>query len=350
MPKEIPVFYNPSSNKHNPQFEVFNCEKKPHPDIYDRISQITDALQTSKIADIQVSTVNNSLPFVSRIHNIDYINFLKETSELVTRICIRDNNPNAAIYPSVHPYNEISRASNSISRRGLYVFDTYTPIMKETSEVALDSAGVAVAGAMLLNNGEKLVYALSRPSGHHAEKAMAGGMCYLNNVAVAAQFLKDQGASKIAIFDIDLHHGNGTQDIFYDRSDVLVVNINADPKYKFPHFTGYADEYGNNEGIGLNYNFPLPLGTDVELYDKTAQQALKIIGDFQPNYLLVSAGFDTHESDPIGAFKLTTLYYKRLGSLIRNLEIPILVVQEGGYSIKVLGDNVVSFLKGLSNK
>lgn len=350
MSKEIPVFYNPSSNKHNPQFEVFNCEKKPHPDTVDRVSQITDALKKSKIADIQVSTVSDSLPFVDRVHDLDYINFLKETSELAAKICDRDNNPNAAIYPSVRPYSEIGQASNSISRRGLYIFDTYTPIMKETSEAALDSAGVAVAGAMLLNGGEKLVYALSRPSGHHAEKAMAGGMCYLNNVAVAAQYLKNQGANKIAIFDIDLHHGNGTQNIFYDRPDVLVVNINADPKYKFPHFTGYYDEYGKNEGVGANFNFPLPLGTGVELYDETAQKALKIINDFQPNFLLISAGFDTHGADPIGAFKLTTLYYKRLGSLIKNLEVPTLVVQEGGYSTESLGNNVVSFLKGLSGK
>ncbi|MDD4937410.1 MAG: histone deacetylase family protein [Candidatus Shapirobacteria bacterium] len=350
MSKEIPVFYNPSSNEHRPQFEVFNCEKRPHPDIYTRTDQIIESLQTSKIADIQISTVNNSLPFVNRVHDLEYINFLKETADLAEKICIRDNNPDAAIYPSVHPYNEISKASNAISRRGLYIFDTYTPIMKETHRVALDSAGVAVAGAILLNGGEKLVYALSRPSGHHAEKAMAGGMCYLNNVAIAAQYLKDQGANKIAIFDIDVHHGNGTQDIFYDRPDILVVNINADPKYKFPHFTGYSDEYGKDKGVGFNFNFPLPVGTDVELYNETTKKALKIINNFQPDFLLVSAGFDTHKSDPVGAFNLNTLYYKKLGLQIRNLEIPTLVVQEGGYATKVLGENVVSFLEGLSDR
>ena len=257
------------------------------------------------------------------------------------------NDPNAAIYPSVHQYVDFGRASNFISRRGLYVFDTYTPIMKETSQVALDSAGVAIAGAMLLKQGEPLVYTLNRPGGHHAESAMAGGMCYLNNIAVAAQYLRENGASKVAILDIDLHHGNGTQDIFYDRSDVLVVNINADPRFKFPHFTGYANEHGQGNGEGVNHNFPLPEGTSNDLYAATAKKALRIIDKYQPEYLLISAGFDTHEQDSIGFFKLTTLFYQELGLQIKKLELPTLVVQEGGYVANILGDNVVSLLKGL---
>lgn len=347
MSKEIPAIYHPSSYLHNPQYEFFNCERKPHQDSVRRITQIMTALQASGLVDIQVSNIGDAFPFVSRIHDSGYLTFLEDTSKAAGNLAIKNKDPNAAIYPSVHNYVDIGQASNFISRRGLYVFDTYTPIMKDTNQVALDSAGIAIAGAMLLKQGEPLVYALSRPPGHHAEVAMAGGMCYLNNIAIAAQYLRENGASKIAILDIDLHHGNGTQDIFYNRSDVLVVNINADPHFKFPHFTGYNDEHGQETGAGFNFNFPLPEGTDNDLYATTAQKALAIISKYQPEFLLVSAGFDTHELDPIGAFRLTTPYYQELGLEIKKLELPMLIVQEGGYATDVLGDNVVSFLKGL---
>lgn len=350
MSKEIPVIYSPSYTKHNPQFEYFNCEPRINNDTVQRVTNILEALQKSKIADIQVSRVDDALSFVARVHDGDYVKFLTDTSELAKRVADRSNNQNASIYPSVHPYVDHGLASNSISRRGLYVFDTYTPIMRGTSEAAIDSAGVAVAGAKLLQAGENLVYALNRPSGHHAERAMAGGMCYLNNAAIAAEFLNNFGNKKIAIFDIDLHHGNGTQDIFYDRADVLVVNINADPRYKFPHFTGYDFEHGRGEGEGANYNFPLPVNTDEELYDKTVKKAIKILKKYQPDYLLISAGFDTHEKDPMSTFKLTTPYFQRLGIQIRRLEIPVLVIQEGGYATEILGENVLSLLRGLSGK
>jgi len=347
MTQEIPVFYHPSTFRHNPQYEAFNCEKRPHQDTAERVSQIIKALQASGIADIQVSKIDDVHPFVSRIHDEDYLEFLEDTSRTAENMAKKYSDPKAAIYPSVHKYVDFGRASNFISRRGLYVFDTYTPIMKETNQVALDSAGVAIAGAMLLKQGEPLVYTLNRPGGHHAESAMAGGMCYLNNVAVAAQYLHENGASKVAILDIDLHHGNGTQDIFYNRPDVLVVNVNADPRYKFPHFTGYADEHGQGDGEGVNYNFPLPEGTSNESYAAAVKKALRIIDKYQPEYLLISAGFDTHEKDPMGFFKLTTSYYQELGLQIKKLELPTLVVQEGGYAANILGDNVVSLLKGL---
>ncbi|MFA5025735.1 MAG: histone deacetylase family protein, partial [Candidatus Shapirobacteria bacterium] len=212
MTKEIPVIYNPSFSKHDPQYEYFNCEPRANNDSVLRVTKILESLKKSGIADIQISRIDEALPFVARIHDSEYIKFLRETSNSAQKIADRTGNPNAAIYPSVHPYVDYGLASNPISRRGLYVFDTYTPIMKGTNEAAIDSAGVAVAGAQLIKEGEALVYALNRPPGHHAEVAMAGGMCYLNNAAIAAEYLRDKGAKKVAIFDIDLHHGNGTQD------------------------------------------------------------------------------------------------------------------------------------------
>ncbi len=347
MQREIPILYNPSTFLHRPQWEIFNGERKPHQDTPQRAQVILEELSHCGFADIQVSRANEILPIVSQVHDQDYLGFLDETSQLANRQATRDSDPNKAIYPTIHPYVSYARASNSISKRGQHVFDTYTPIMKNTYEVAVDSAGVAIAGAMLLRGGEPLVYSLNRPPGHHALKGMAGGMCYLNNTAIAASYLKAQEDKKIAILDIDIHHGNGTQDIYYEDPEVLVINIHVDPIFKFPHFTGYTDERGSCAGHGMNHNFPLPMGTNNQLYEETAAKALEIIRDFQPEYLLVSAGFDTHENDPIGAFKLTTPYYEELGRHIRGLDMPTLVVQEGGYATQNLGLNVVSFLKGL---
>jgi acetoin utilization deacetylase AcuC-like enzyme len=350
MPKEIPVVYNPSNSKHKPQYEYFNCEARVNQDSASRVSSILNKLKESRIADIQVSNIDDARPHILRIHSLDYLNFLYESSLSAQKIALDTKKPRAAIYPSVHPYVDYGRASNFISRRGQHIFDTYTPIMSGTHEAAVDSAGVAIAGAILLKNGEELVYSLNRPSGHHAEVSMAGGMCYLNNAAIAAQYLLDHDTNRVAIFDIDLHHGNGTQDIFYKRGDVLVVNINANPNFKFPHFTGYEDERGQEEGLGANYNFPLPQDTNDYLYDQTVKKALQIIKKYQPEYLLISAGFDTHERDPIGAFKLTTPYYQKIGRQIKNLGIPTLVIQEGGYATKVLGENVLSLLTGLQGR
>lgn len=347
--KEIPVYYAPSSFEHFPQYEIFNGKNDLHEESSARIANIMHALEMSGIADINISTVK-SLGIVERVHSYDYIKYLKKTTESARETALANNDPIFAIYPSVHPYNNFGHAENAVALRGTYAFDTYTPIMRNTYEIALDSAGAAIAGAMLLREGQPQVYALTRPPGHHAEKAMMGGYCYINNVAVAAEYLISKGAKKVAIFDFDVHHGNGTQDIFYDRKDVLVVNIHAEPKEKFPYYTGYQDEHGNGEGEGYNFNYPLKLHTEDEAYDQAVKRALEHISRFCPDYLLVSAGFDTHKEEPIGGFSLSTEYYKTLGGRIARFGIPTLSVQEGGYATDVLGQNVVSYLKGLLGK
>ena len=345
--KEIPAIYHPSTYLHRPEYEIFNGEKKPHQDNPERVGTIIQALQQAKFADIQISKVDEIYPTVTRVHDQDYLNYLEATTIYAAEVASRKGMPDFAIYPSIHPYAAYAQANNSISKRGLYTFDMYTPIMTSTYEVAFHSAGVAIDGAILLRAGEPLVYCLNRPSGHHALRAMAGGMCYLNNAAIAAEYLFARGSDKIAILDIDFHHGNGTQDIFYENPNVFVVNIHGDPKHTYPHFTGYADEVGNGAGYGTNRNFPLPPQTDNHHYDEIVGKALTLIKNFQSAYLLVSAGFDTHEKDPTGTFKLTTTYYKQLGEGIKRLDLSVLVIQEGGYNTASLGLNVVSFLSGL---
>lgn len=338
--KEIPVRYPEKSSLHNPRYEIYCGERDNYAETQERIERIMGELKRCGFADIQVSTVDG-IPWIEQVHDADYIGFLKKSSEAVGTAV-------EAIFPNVHPYNSYSRATNIVAERGMFMYDTHTPIVGGTFDAAVDSAGCAVAGAMLLKEDEPLVYALTRPPGHHAERSMMGGYCYFNNIAVAAEYLLGNGAKKVAIFDFDLHHGNGTQDIFYRRPEVLFVSIHASPKIKFPYFSGYKDEQGQGEGLGYNFNFPLPQGVGDEEYHTVVKEALKILKHYNPDYLLVSAGFDTHEKDPIGALKLTTPYYRELGRVIASLGYPILTVQEGGYATDVLGENVVSYLRGLT--
>src|SRR3989344_7620650 len=266
MRGEIPAFYTEASFRHSPQYEILNGQKGDHEETAKRALNIAKALRESGFVNLNTAVING-MPWIEQVHSAPYLKFLQETSRDIN-LLVPDSKTKKrdlkAIYPSVHPYNRNPRATNSVAEMGLYMFDTYTPILIDTYEAAIDSASCAIAGAQLLTQGENTVYSLTRPPGHHAEKAMMGGYCYINNAAVAAEFLKTKGAERVAIFDFDLHHGNGTQDIFYDRPDVLFVSIHADPKIKFPYYTGYEDEVGDGQGRGANYNFPLPGGTGDE--------------------------------------------------------------------------------------
>lgn len=334
--EKIPVLYNPISAIHNPPFEVFNGREDTASEIPARYYQILDAVNKSGIADVSEDT-SVFLADIATVHSPEYLEYLNNSKSL---------NSEDSIFPSVHPYADYGHSTSPVADRGRFCFDTYTPVMSTTADVAIASASLAISGAKLLEAGENVVYTLNRPPGHHATRTQMGGYCYLNNVAIAANFLA-RGGSKVAVLDIDLHHGNGTQDIFYSRNDVFVANIHADPSIKFPHFTGYSEEIGRGVGLGFNKNYPLPAGTTDKDYSPVVNDALEKIAKFSPKYLLVSAGFDTHEEDPIGAFKLTTSFYGEIGRRIKSLNLPVLAVQEGGYATKILGDNVVSFLDGL---
>lgn len=226
-----------------------------------------------------------------------------------------------------------------------FTMDTYTPILPGTYFASVSAVNVALTGGeLLLLKKEQLIYALCRPPGHHAETARMGGYCYFNNAAIVAQYLSQFG--KVAILDIDFHHGNGTQEIFYDRSDVLYISIHADPRQKFPYSSGFPWERGVGRGFGFTKNYPLPLGLSELTYQKVLLKTLSDIKMFNPAFLIVSAGFDTYIHDPIGGFKLTIPFYKTIGEMINSLKLPTLIVQEGGYAIKDLGNIVVSFFRG----
>lgn len=334
--------YSRNHLMHQPPFEVFNGDHDTAQEVPERIENIKNSLER---ANFQIQTLNSRLnkELLNRVHDIDYLEYIESQS---TKLKI-----NEYVYPSVHRFSRYIDPSlkklGEISKRGLYVFDTYTPILPDTYQVAIDSASLAYeASERLISNPNEIFYAMCRPPGHHAECSMAGGYCYINNAAIAAENLSKSG--RVAVLDIDFHHGNGTQDIFYNRDDVFTISIHANPHDKFPHFTGFSNETGIGKGNGANLNIPLPLGTDENSFTKSLKVALEKISVYTPEYLVIAFGADTHIKDPIGGFRLTTPYYSHISKMIKQLNTPTMIVQEGGYNSSFLGEVIVSFLSGFN--
>ena len=229
---------------------------------------------------------------------------------------------------------------------GFHCYDTSSPIFARTWDAVYAAAQVALSAAQAVARGERVAYALCRPPGHHAGPDMFGGFCYVNNAAVAAQWLLGRGA-RVALLDVDYHHGNGTQDIFYARPDVLNVSIHADPHVEYPYFWGLAEESGAHGGAGANLNLPLARGTDEGAYLAALDDALAAVRNFGADALVLSLGLDTYKDDPVGGFLLETASYTRIGARLARLGLPTVVVQEGGYYLPALGQNVVAFFTGL---
>jgi acetoin utilization deacetylase AcuC-like enzyme len=236
--------------------------------------------------------------------------------------------------------------ANIAGRLGYYAMAGETSISAGTWEAARAAADVALTAAKHLHQGARAAFALCRPPGHHAARDLYGGYCFLNNAAIAAQFLRDQGASRIAILDVDFHHGNGTQDIFYDRPDVLYVSLHGEPAEAFPYFSGYADESGAGAGSGYTLNLPLPRGTQFSVWAEALGSALVRIRRFGADALVVSLGVDTFAQDPISFFKLQSADFSAYGRMIGALKLPTLFVFEGGYAVAEVGVNAVNVLSG----
>lgn len=324
---------------HNPPYEIWNGEQTPNQEIPERADNILKALQ---MQPHEIVSVSKQVPqkVLVKIHSKRYLEFIKEYASSL-------NSLSDYKYPSVFSLRTQTedKYTYPLTRHGYYSFDMYTPIMRETYNVAFDSASAAYQVADEVMKGKYNVgFALCRPPGHHADFDQMGGYCYINNAAVAAQHLSKKG--KVATLDVDFHHGNGTQHIFYKRKDILTVSIHAHPDWKFPHFSGYESENGEGIGKGYNYNFTLLEGASDSLYQKTLDKALVKIKDFKPNYLVVSFGADTHKDDPIGGFKLSTSYFKSMAQTIASLGTAAVIVQEGGYNTSLLGTNVATFLSG----
>jgi acetoin utilization deacetylase AcuC-like enzyme len=231
-------------------------------------------------------------------------------------------------------------------RLGYYAMAAETSISAGTWEAARAAVDVAVTAAGHLQRGARGAFALCRPPGHHAARDLYGGYCFLNNAAIAAQSLRDHGAARVAVLDVDFHHGNGTQDIFYDRADVLYVSLHGDPAHAFPYFSGYADETGAGAGTGFNMNLPLPPGTEFSIWAQALAQGLARIQRFAPDALVVSLGVDTFAQDPISFFRLASDDFSTYGRMIGACSLPTLFVFEGGYAVADVGVNAVNVLTG----
>lgn len=221
--------------------------------------------------------------------------------------------------------------------------------MKGTWSAAREAANVALTGAAAIHAGERAAFALTRPPGHHAAIDVFGGFCYLNNAAIAAQWFADRGL-RPAILDVDYHHGNGTQTIFYERADVFFCSIHADPAFAYPHFLGFAEERGEGAGEGMNLNLPLPAHTDWARYEPALARALHDLHDFGPDVVLISLGLDTYCEDPIAGFELTAADYRRLGERLALLKRPTLFLFEGGYAVDALGEITANVLEGFEQE
>jgi acetoin utilization deacetylase AcuC-like enzyme len=250
----------------------------------------------------------------------------------------------ASVWPARRMQQRVPRHIDG--KLGYYALAAETSITQGTWQAALASKDVALTGAQALLTGEQGMFSLCRPPGHHAARDLFGGYCFLNNAAIAAQYLRDHGAERVAILDIDFHHGNGSQDIFYTRDDVLFCSLHGEPEEAFPHFLGYADETGLGAGMGHNRNYPMPRGTPFSQWGEALTDALAHIGKFSPQYMVVSLGVDAFENDPISFFKLTSADFLTTGQMIGGQEIPTLFVLEGGYDVDEVGINVVNVLKG----
>ncbi len=238
---------------------------------------------------------------------------------------------------SPHPWAQI----------GYYVFDIETPFLEGTWEAAYWSAQCALSAADAVLAGDRAAYALCRPPGHHALADQAGGFCYLNNTAIAARYLQQGGGGRVAILDVDYHHGNGTQEIFYSDPSVYFVSLHAHPDIEYPFFWGGSEERGAGAGTGFNLNLPLPQGTGDADYLAALDQALAAIRGYTPQYLIVSLGLDIVQGDPasLAGFAVTTAGVRAIGKRIAALGLPTLIVQEGGYRLDTLGQNALAFLE-----
>jgi acetoin utilization deacetylase AcuC-like enzyme len=337
------TFYSPAHLAHAPQREFEGGRLSPAVEVPARAERVKAEVERRGIGPVLAPADFGMAP-IARVHNAGLVRFLGEASELWRKQYGEDAPP---ALPSAWPARGLrNRFEGDIEARlGTYAFDTATPIMKGTWSAALAAVNCSLSAAQDVKDGARAAFALARPPGHHASADVFGGYCYLNNVAIAAQWFADRGL-KPAILDVDYHHGNGTQSIFYDRSDVLFCSLHGDPTFAYPHFLGFADETGKGAGAGANLNLPLPMYTSWDGYSVALDTAFARIAAFGPDVLLVSLGLDTYEADPISRFKLAPVDYLRMGERIARLKLPALFQFEGGYNLDALATITANVLEG----
>lgn len=334
------VYYSEAHRQHNPPFEIFDGGlRTPYMENPDRMDRILGALRGTGWADI-LEPQDFGLDPILAVHDKDYIEFL--ASCWTGWLDSKPKDPTILLPATFALRRTSQRPTSLLGLAGYHIMDLSACIVEGTYRAALASANCALSAASSVLGGQRSAFALCRPPGHHAGKDYAGGYCFINNAAVAANWLTSQG--RVAILDVDYHSCNGTQDIFYDRDDVLTISIHADPDFEYPHYAGFAGERGEGNGLGFHFNLPLPAGTDDASYLTTLDLALEKIREFDPTHLVVSAGMDIYADDPLGRIKVSTAGIGEIGKRIAALDIPTVIVMEGGYNNDALGRNITAFL------
>lgn len=334
------VYYSETHRKHNPPFEVFDGGLRvPYLENPDRMDRILNALRDVDWAEI-IGPTDFGLDSILAVHDRDYVDFL---ASAWTEWLDSDARDKSTLLPATFALRRHPQKPKSLlGRAGYYMMDLSACIVEGTYEAARASANCALSAAQAVINGDRSAFGLCRPPGHHAGRDYAGGYCFINNASVAANWLSSKG--RVAVLDIDYHCGNGTQDIFYERDDVLTISIHADPDFEYPSYIGHANERGEEKGLGFHHNFPLPKGTEDAAYLATLDKAGTLIQDFKPVYLVVSAGMDIYADDPLGTIKVSVNGISEIGRRIASLDLPAVIVMEGGYNNDMLGKNILALL------
>lgn len=310
-----------------------------------RAETILQAVQAAQFGPI-IEPTDHGLEPILDVHTADYIEFLQNAYH-DSAACF--GKPGPVFTWTFAGRHAMRKPKSFLGLKGYYSFGWGTPILEGTWEAAYWSAQCALTAADRVQDGESAAYALCRPPGHHAGPELYGGYCYLNNAAIASRYLS-RGGNRVAILDVDYHHGNGTQLVFYTDPQVFYGSLHGHPDEEYPFYWGGADETGAGQALGTNRNWPLPRGAGDAVYLAALDEALAAIGDFSPRYLVVSAGLDTVEGDPEGGFMLSKEGLGEVGRRISSLGLPTVIVQEGGYLLSKLGEHAQAFLQSFAER
>lgn len=330
--------FDAAQRAHDPQFFLSSGAKKPCPEQPARIDALLGAV--ARLGMPVVQAPDAGMAPLAAVHPERYLTFLQTIHARWMRI----EGASAEVIPNIHPdHRGVGYPLSAVGQAGFHMTDTSCPISAQTWGSAYASAQSAVHAADLVLGGDRAAYALCRPPGHHAFAELAGGFCYLNNSGIAAQRMRAAGR-RVAILDVDVHHGNGTQGMFYGRGDVLTVSIHAHPERFYPFFWGYPDETGEGDGAGANLNLPLARGTGDAAFLATLDLALRKVSDWGADVVLLALGLDAFVGDPFAGLAVTTPGFAAVGAAVRGLGVPVVIVQEGGYLCPELGDNLAAVL------
>ena len=311
-----------------------------------RANNVATAVLERRLGDIMPPRSYSEDRLIS-VHDADYVEFLSVAWH--EWIAAGETGSNAKPFAFVASGMRHANSMNIHGKLGRYSFDTDASFVAGSWQAIKRSAETALTGADLVLEGARFAFSACRPPGHHASTALCGGYCYLNNSALAAQSFIDAGMDRVAVLDVDYHHGNGTQSIFYERDDVLTISLHADPAIEYPYFLGFKDEPGRGQGKGFNRNYPLPFGTDWKVYRVALSDAIENLQQFAPTAIVVALGLDIFAGDPLTKFEILAPDYVLMGQRVGALNLPTLIVLEGGYALEAIGENTVNFLEGVQS-